>query len=231
MTPPRVLLVDDDVELSTMLAEYLAHEGFDAQTAHDGEAGARRALDERFDIVVLDVMMPGIDGIETLRRIRARSALPVLMLTARGDDIDRILGLELGADDYVPKPCTPRELAARLRAILRRSAPHEGAADGPIATGPLRLWPGSRRATWREAALTLTGTEFSLLEALARNAGRVVDKAELSETALGRPLGRFDRSIDVHVSSLRQKLGPRDDGSSWIETVRGRGYQFVREPG
>lgn len=229
MTPPRVLLVDDDVELSTMLAEYLTREGFDAETAHDGEAGARRALDEPFDIVVLDVMMPGIDGIETLRRIRARSPVPVLMLTARGDDIDRILGLELGADDYVPKPCTPRELAARLRAILRRSAPREGAPDGPIASGPLRLWPGSRRATWRDAPLSLTGTEFGLLEVLARNAGRVVDKAELSETALGRPLGRFDRSIDVHVSSLRQKLGPRDDGSSWIETVRGRGYQFVRD--
>jgi DNA-binding response OmpR family regulator len=230
MTPPRVLLVDDDVELSTLLAEYLAREGFDAETAHDGEAGARRALDEPFDIVVLDVMMPGIDGIETLRRIRARSPVPVLMLTARGDDIDRILGLELGADDYVPKPCTPRELAARLRAILRRSAPRDGASDGPIASGPLRLWPGSRRATWRDAPLSLTGTEFGLLEVLARNAGRVVDKAELSETALGRPLGRFDRSIDVHVSSLRQKLGPRDDGSSWIETVRGRGYQFVRDP-
>lgn len=227
---PRVLLIDDDVELSTLLAEYLSREGFDAHTAHDGETGARRAVDENFDIVVLDVMMPGIDGIETLQRIRARSTLPVLMLTARGDDIDRILGLELGADDYVPKPCTPRELAARLRAILRRLAPRDGAADGPLASGSLQLWPGARRAIWRDTPLTLTGTEFSLLEVLVRHAGRVVSKADLSEAALGRPLGRFDRSIDVHVSSLRQKLGPRGNGESWIETVRGRGYQFVKDP-
>jgi len=227
---PRVLLVDDDADLSALLAEYLGSEGFDAETAGDGETGARRALEGGFDIVVLDVMMPGIDGVETLKRIRARSSVPVLMLTARGDDVDRIVGLELGADDYVPKPCTPRELAARLRAILRRSAPRAESADGPVATGPLRMWPAARRATWRDAPLALTGTEFSLLEVLARHAGRVVDKAELSEAALGRPLGRFDRSIDVHLSSLRQKLGPRDDGGPWIETVRGRGYQFVRDP-
>ncbi|MFA7665868.1 MAG: response regulator transcription factor [Burkholderiaceae bacterium] len=227
---PRVLLVDDDLELSSLLAEYLASDGFDTETAGDGETGAQRALEGGFDIVVLDVMMPGIDGIETLKRIRTRSTMPVLMLTARGDDVDRIVGLELGADDYVPKPCTPRELAARLRAILRRSAARDnGAADGPLAEGPLRLWPGNRRATWHDAPLTLTGTEFSLLEALARQAGQVVDKGALSEAALGRPLGRFDRSIDVHVSSLRQKLGTRSDGSSWIETVRGRGYQFVRD--
>jgi len=227
----RVLLVDDDTELASLLGEYLQRDGYEVDTATDGETGAQRALDGGFDIVVLDVMMPGIGGLEALKRIRARSNVPVLMLTARGDDIDRIVGLELGADDYVPKPCTPRELAARLRAILRRVQPGDaGASDGPIAAGPLRLWPGSRRATWNDAPLTLTGTEFSLLELLARQAGRVVDKTELSETALGRPLGRFDRSIDVHVASLRQKLGERPDGSSWIGTVRGRGYQFVRDP-
>ena len=226
-----MLLVDDDAELASMLVEYLVQDGFEAEAVHDGETGSVHAVDAGFDIVVLDVMMPGIGGIEALKRIRARSNVPVVMLTARGDDIDRIVGLELGADDYVPKPCTPRELAARLRAILRRVQPADSAgADGPIVVGPLRLWPGTRQAEWNDAPLPLTSTEFSLLEALARKAGQVVDKSELSETALGRPLARFDRAIDVHVSSLRQKLGPRPDGSSWIGTVRGRGYQFVRDP-
>ncbi len=225
---PKVLLVDDDVELSDLLGEYLQREGFDTDAVHDGASGVARALDGGYDIVVLDVMMPGLDGVEALRRIRLASRVPVLMLTARGDDVDRIVGLELGADDYVPKPCTPRELAARLRAILRRARPAEaGAADEPLAAGPLSLWPGRRLARWRGETLSLTSTEFSLLEVLARQAGRVVGKAELSEQALGRPLARFDRSIDVHVSSLRQKLGQRGDGRSWIETVRGRGYQFL----
>lgn len=225
---PKVLLVDDDVELSDLLREYLQREGFDTDAVHDGACGVARALDGGYDIVVLDVMMPGLDGVEALRRIRLASRVPVLMLTARGDDVDRIVGLELGADDYVPKPCTPRELAARLRAILRRARPAEtGAADEPLAAGPLSLWPGKRLARWRGETLSLTSTEFSLLEVLARQAGRVVGKAELSEQALGRPLARFDRSIDVHVSSLRQKLGQRGDGRSWIETVRGRGYQFL----
>ncbi|HLS55173.1 MAG TPA: response regulator transcription factor [Zeimonas sp.] len=225
---PSVLLVDDDVELSELLREYLQQEGFDTDAVHDGESGVARALQGTYDIVVLDVMMPRLDGVEALRRIRLASRVPVLMLTAKGDDVDRIVGLELGADDYVPKPCTPRELAARLRAILRRVRPGDaGAADEPLAAGPLSLWPGKRRAQWRGEALALTSTEFSLLEVLARQAGRVVGKAELSEQALGRPLARFDRSIDVHVSSLRQKLGQRDDGRSWIETVRGRGYQFL----
>jgi two-component system OmpR family response regulator/two-component system response regulator CpxR len=227
---PKVLLVDDDVELADLLREYLQREGFDTDAVHDGTSGVARALDGGYDIVVLDVMMPGLDGVEALRRIRLASRVPVLMLTARGDDVDRIVGLELGADDYVPKPCTPRELAARLRAILRRARPADtGAADEPLAAGPLSLWPGKRLARWRGEALSLTSTEFSLLEVLARQAGRVVGKAELSEQALGRPLARFDRSIDVHVSSLRQKLGQRGDGRSWIETVRGRGYQFLLE--
>ncbi|MBX3591486.1 MAG: response regulator transcription factor [Burkholderiaceae bacterium] len=225
---PKVLLVDDDVELADLLREYLQREGFDTDAVHDGASGVARALDGGYDIVVLDVMMPGLDGVEALRRIRLASRVPVLMLTARGDDVDRIVGLELGADDYVPKPCTPRELAARLRAILRRARPADtGAADEPLAAGPLSLWPGKRLARWRGETLSLTSTEFSLLEVLARQAGRVVGKAELSEQALGRPLARFDRSIDVHVSSLRQKLGQRGDGRSWIETVRGRGYQFL----
>jgi len=226
---PRVLLVDDDAELTELLVEYLRRDGFDAETVGDGLNGVARALEGDFDIVVLDVMMPGIDGVEALRRIRAASRVPVLMLTARGDDVDRIVGLELGADDYVPKPCTPRELAARLRAILRRigEARQAQGAESPIVAGPLTIWPGQRRAAWHDAPLALTSTEFNVLAALARQAGRVVDKGELSQDALGRPLARFDRSLDVHVSSLRHKLGARDDGSSWIETVRGRGYQFV----
>lgn len=228
---PRVLLVDDDVELTDLLREFLQQEGFETDAVHDGASGAERALAGDYDIVVLDVMMPRLDGVEALRRIRTASAVPVLMLTARGDDVDRIVGLELGADDYVPKPCTPRELAARLRAILRRARGHETAAAGneALTAGPLWLSPGKRQATWHGRTLALTSTEFSLLEVLARHAGRVVGKAELSEQALGRPLARFDRSIDVHVSSLRQKLGQRGDGRSWIETVRGRGYQFLLE--
>lgn len=226
----RVLLVDDDVELAAMLREYLEQEGFEVGVAHDGESGVREALTGRYAIAVLDVMMPRLNGVEALRQIRASSRIPVLMLTAKGDDIDRIIGLELGADDYVPKPCSPRELVARLRAILRRVeevAP--GAADGPIMVGPLTLWPERRMAQWHDQALELTSTEYSLLEALARQAGRVVSKHDLSELALRRPLARFDRSIDVHVSSIRHKLGARPNGDSWIQTVRGQGYQFVKE--
>ncbi|WP_230970739.1 response regulator transcription factor [Nitrogeniibacter aestuarii] len=227
----RVLLVDDDVELSGMLSEYLTQEGFDTDVAHDGEAGVKAALEGPFDIVVLDVMMPVLNGVDALRKIRQHSNMPVLMLTARGDDIDRVVGLELGADDYVPKPCTPRELVARIRAILRRMSAPATAADhaDAIQEGPLTLWPAKRTAEWHGNALTLTSTEFSILELLARHAGSVVSKNELSEKALGRPLARFDRSIDVHVSSIRQKLGARRDGQSWIQTVRGQGYQFVRE--
>lgn len=231
----KVLLVDDDVELSSMLREYVAQEGFEADAVHDGEAGVAAALSGEYALVVLDVMMPKVGGIEALGRIRARSNIPVLMLTARGDDVDRIVGLELGADDYVPKPCTPRELVARIRAILRR-VPEGGGADAqaaspgsPLLVGQLSIWPSMRRAQWKGAPLELTSTEFNLLEILARYAGRVVSKAELSEQGLGRPLARFDRSIDVHLSSIRHKLGLRPDGRSWIETVRGLGYQLVCE--
>lgn len=227
----RVLIVDDDVELSALLREYIEQEGFEVAAVHDGEEGVVEALSGRYAIVVLDVMMPRVGGIEALRRIRAQSRIPVLMLTARGDDVDRIVGLELGADDYVPKPCTPRELVARLRAILRRSqdASALAAASGPLSVGYLMMWPQMRRAQWQGAPLELTSTEFNLLEVLARNAGRVVSKTELSEQGLGRPLARFDRSIDVHLSSIRHKLGPRPDGRSWIETVRGLGYLLIRE--
>ena len=226
----RVLLVDDDVELSAMLREYLQQEGLEATTVADGEAGVSEALSGRYAIVVLDVMLPRLSGVEALRRIRMHSRMPVVMLTAKGDDVDRIVGLELGADDYVPKPCTPRELVARLRAILRRSEGGDSVGpSGPFSVGPLTLRPEKRLAEWEARAIELTSTEFNLLALLARNAGRVVSKAELSEHGLGRPLTRFDRSIDVHISSLRQKIGRLGDGRSYIQTVRGIGYQFLRE--
>lgn len=224
-----VLLVDDDIELSGMLKEYLEREGFAATTVGDGESGVTEALSGRYAIVVLDVMMPYLNGIEALRRIRMHSRIPVLMLTAKGEDIDRIVGLELGADDYVPKPCTPRELVARLRAILRRGSAALAAPvlTEPLVVGPLTLSPAQRRAEWAGRALELTSTEFNLLQTLLRHAGRVVSKAELSEQGLGRPLARFDRSIDVHMSSIRQKLDMHSADRAWIQTVRGIGYQFV----
>jgi two-component system, OmpR family, response regulator len=226
----RVLLVDDDIELASMLCEYLQQEGFDTTAVGDGEEGAAEALTGRYAIVVLDVMLPRLSGVEALRRIRARSRVPVLMLTARGDDVDRVVGLELGADDYVPKPCTPRELVARLRAILRRSEGGDALGPaGPLSVGPLTLWPEKRHAEWEGRPLELTSTEFNLLAILAQGAGRVVTKAELSEKGLGRPLARFDRSIDVHIASLRQKLGRLADGRSCIQTVRSQGYQLIKQ--
>lgn len=226
----RILLVDDDVELVELLRDYLEREGFAVTAAHDGIAGAALALSGEHELVVLDVMMPGIGGIEALRRIRAASTVPVLMLTARGDDFDRIIGLELGADDYVPKPCLPRELAARLRAILRRSQQGaDQAAQAPLVVGRLMVMPAQRRVEWDGAPVELTSTEFDLLEVLARNAGRPVSKADLSAQALGRPLARFDRSVDVHLSSIRHKLGPLPGGRSCIQTVYRQGYQLIRE--
>ncbi len=229
MSTAHVLLVDDDVELTDMLRAYLEREGFAVLAANDPEAGIAEALSGRFQLVILDVMMPRVSGIEALRRIRAQSRVPILMLTARGDDADRILGLELGADDYVPKPCTPRELTARARAILRRTEPRNDDADAVIVAGPLRMMPGQRRAEWSGQPLDLTSTEFNLLEVLARSAGHPVSKDTLSQNAMGRPLARFDRSIDVHVSSLRRKLGTLPDGRSWIQTILRQGYQLIRE--
>lgn len=234
---PNVLLIDDDVELTGMLEEYLVADDFTVSVAHNGETGVTRALSGEHAIVVLDVMMPGMSGIEALGRIRASggpgSSIPVLMLTARGDDADRVVGLELGADDYVSKPCTPRELAARIRAILRRSQAGAGRASeetagGPISVGELNVWPEQRKAEWGGRPLELTSTEFSLLEILARNAGQAVSKAHLSEEAMGRSLTRFDRSIDVHMSSIRHKLGALPDGRSCIQTVYRKGYQLIR---
>lgn len=220
----RVLLADDDVELARMLRDYLGREGFAVTCVHDGRSAVDNALSQAYDVMVLDVMMPQMDGIEALRRIRTTSAIPVLMLTGRGDDVDRILGLELGADDYIPKPCTPRELAARIRAVLRRLESKPPGA--PLKIGALALWPERRRVECEGRPLTLTSAEFEILHLLMSNAGRLVAKKEIAEKALGRPLARFDRSIDVHMSSIRQKL---DAHGSLIHTVRGRGYQFEKE--
>ncbi len=230
MMPTRVLLIDDDRELVELMRDYLSAEGFAVDAAHDGENGVAAALSGHYDLAVLDVMMPKLDGVAVLRRIREAGNLPVLMLTARGDDADRIIGLEFGADDYVPKPCSPRELTARIRAILKRvSAAKTSAGAAAVAAGELTLWPAQRRAELAGKTLALTSTEFNLLEILARFAGEVVSKQELSSEALGRPLARFDRSIDVHVSNLRQKLGPLPDGRARIQTVVRRGYQLIAQ--
>lgn len=227
----KVLLIDDDIELVGMFQEYLQQEGFEVTTVNDGESGAAEALSGLYAIAILDVMMPRMNGLETLRRIRATSRLPILMLTGRGDDTDRIVGLELGADDYVTKPCTPRELTARIRAILRRtnSVPDNAADSAALVVGQLTMWPEQRRAAWAGSNLELTSTEFNLLEVLARNAGRPVSKNILSEQGLGRPMARFDRNIDVHLSSLRHKLGNLADGRSCLQTVYRLGYQLIKD--
>jgi DNA-binding response OmpR family regulator len=228
----RILLVDDDTELCDMLVEYLEPEGFDVHCVNDGENGAERAGESQFEAMVLDVMLPGMNGFEVLRTVRSTRDIPILMLTARGDDVDRIVGLEMGADDYLPKPFNPRELVARLRALLRRAAPaplHAPPAPETLSIGNLHLNPGARVATRDGEPLNLTSTEYSILEQLMRHAGRVVSKADLSQTALGKPLQRHDRSLDVHVSNLRRKLGDGGDADPCIITVRGVGYQLMTE--
>jgi two-component system OmpR family response regulator/two-component system response regulator CpxR len=227
----KVLLIDDDVELVSMFQEYLEQEGFEVKTAHDGEAGTATALTGQYAIAILDVMMPRMNGLETLRRIRAASRMPILMLTARGSEDDKVRGLSEGADDYVTKPFSARELTARIRAILRRTAgtPMDQLASAPLVVGQLTMWPEQRRATWAGATVELTSTEFNLLEVLARNAGKPVSKNMLSEQGLGRPMARFDRNIDVHLSSLRPKLGTLADGRSCLQTVYRMGYQLIKD--
>lgn len=223
----HLLLIDDDKQMTTMLATYLEREGFRVSVVNDGLQGLQVALLQQYDLLVLDVMMPHLDGISVLKRLRQVSEKPVLMLTARGDDIDRVLGLELGADDYVPKPCLPRELVARIRAILRRVQMQQ-TPDLELREGPLLLKPANRQASLSGRALELTGAEFSLLWLLVNHAGRIVSKADLSSQGLGKTLTQYDRSIDVHISNIRQKLGPRPEGGAWIEAVRGKGYQWLR---
>lgn len=227
----RILVIDDDIDLCELLTEYLTTEGFVVEVVHDGETGAELALAGDYALVVLDVMLPGINGFEVLRRLRAGSARPVLMLTARGDDVDRIVGLEMGADDYLPKPFNPRELVARIRAVQRRAAivSPTGAAPGEaLSVGNVTLDLGARTVHLSGDAVELTSVEFSLLEVLIRQAGQVVSREELSLQALGRELNAYDRSIDVHVSSLRRKLGALGEDIELIKTVRGVGYFYTR---
>ena len=223
-----LLLVDDDTELTALLREFLEGDGFDVAIAADGESGVRAALEKPPDLVVLDVMLPGLNGFEVLRRIRERSPVPVVMLTARGEPVDRIVGLELGADDYLPKPFNPRELAARARAVLRRARGSAGARGGIVAVGDLEIDSGTRRVQRGGERVELTSTEFSILETLAREAGSVVRRDTLFRDVLGKRPSAFDRSLDMHVSNLRRKLGPLPDGGERIATVRGVGYQYVR---
>lgn len=219
----RLLLIDDDVELGALLAEYLGREGIAVETETDGARGLDRALAGGFDLIVLDVMLPGLDGFEVLRRLRASSSVPVLMLTARAEDMDRIAGLELGADDYLGKPFNPRELAARVRAILRRAEPPDG--GGRIEVSGVVLDPASREVSSGGTRVALTTLEFAILEILMRSAGRVVSRDELMEALYSRKTTPFDRSIDMHISHLRRKL---ERGHPLITTVRSVGYQFLR---
>ena len=224
----KLLLTDDDIELAGMLKEYLQQEGFDVTVALDGVTAEQYVLAGHFDLMILDVMMPVQDGIQTLKNIRVNRSIPVIMLTAKGDNNDKINGLELGADDYVPKPCTPRELVARVRAILRRIQSNTSRTY-VITVGDLKVWSAQRRAEWQDHVLELTSTEFNLLEILARHAGAVVSKEELSLQALGRPLAKFDRSIDVHLSSIRQKIAQYSNNPNVIQTVYRMGYQLLKE--
>jgi two-component system OmpR family response regulator len=219
----HVLLIDDDAALSGMLTEYLAREGFETTAAFNGENGMEIVAANRFDAVILDVMLPSMNGIEVLRRIRQASDIPVIMLTAKGDDIDRVVGLEMGADDYVAKPYHARELVARLRAVLRRQSAN---LRETLTIGLIQLCPLKREAQFSGQPLDLTLSEFDLLEALMRAREAVATKDDLSITVLGRKRQPYDRSVDVHVSNLRRKLAGVSDGKVEIETVRGVGYRI-----
>ena len=225
----KILIVDDDVELCELVGEYLSREGFEVEAVHNGDKGLERALSGEHVLVVLDLMLPGMTGLDVLRRLRGESRAPVLILTARGEDVDRIVGLEIGADDYLPKPFNPRELVARIRAILRRSQAVPAPMVASITVGDVELDPGARSVTRNGERLELTAVEFSLLEALMRSAGQVVTREYLAQTVLGRRFMAYDRSIDMHVSKLRKKLGPAAaDGRERIKTIRGVGYIYAR---
>ncbi|MDY0428590.1 response regulator [Pasteurella multocida] len=231
---PKILLVDDDVELIELLAELLTLEGFEIDMANNG-LQALQKLDLSYDLVLLDIMMPVLNGVETLKKIRQEFSVPVIVLTARGDDIDRILGLELGADDYIPKPFNDRELVARIKAILRRTQPaatlntevKENRSEFVFCD--ITLYPGRQQAFHHDKDLELTGTEFALLQKLVLNPGQILSRESLSIEILGKQLTPFDRAIDMHMSNLRKKLPPRTDGSPWFKTLRGRGYLLVSE--
>jgi two-component system response regulator CpxR len=224
----NILLVDDDVELCSLLGEFLKREGFSVECVNEGVGGLERATQPGVDLVVLDVMLPGLDGFEILRRLRTRSKVPVMMLTARGEDVDRIIGLEIGADDYLAKPFNPRELAARIRAILRRYEARPAVpASSRIEVNGIALDPGSREVFSNGKSIELTTFEFDILEMLMRSAGRVLSRDALMENFYNRKATPFDRSIDMHISHLRKKL---ERGDSIIKTIRGVGYQLARTP-
>ena len=227
----NILLADDDVELSDMLIEYLTSEGFKVDAAYDGKTTLQMSNSRQYDLLILDVMMPYMNGFDVLRELRITSSLPVLMLTARGDDVDNVVGLELGADDYLAKPCNPRVLVAHMRAILRRAENNDSAhhhLTRHIKLGDITLDNESREVTLNKKPVTLTSTEYQVLEYLLEKAGKVVTKEVLSEHALGRKLSRYDRSLDMHVSNLRKKLGPLSDEMERIKTIRSIGYQYVK---
>ncbi len=233
INPSRILIADDDQALCALLSEYLQGEGFDVVLAYDGENALRQAQHEICDLMVLDIMMPKLNGMEVLKELRKKSLLPVVMLTARGEPVDRIVGLEIGADDYLPKPCNPRELVARIRAVLRRSSLSTHSisdrSDESIEVDDIKLTAQTRTVQKQGHTLDLTSTEFDLLMQLLSNAGQVVSKEMLSEKVLGRRLAMYDRSIDMHVSHLRKKLGSLADHSERIKTIRGAGYLYVKK--
>src|SRR5215467_9835597 len=222
----RVLVVDDDRELCQLVTRFLTREGFEISWAPSGTVGVERALAEKYSLIMLDVMMPDTDGFDVLRRIRQKSRTPVLMLTARGDTHDRVQGLEMGADDYLPKPFDPAELVARIRAILRRSAPARPTPEA-LALGDIELDGGTRTVRRAGAAVDLTTVEFDLLAALMRVAGSTVSREDLVRIVLGREFSPFDRSIDTHVCNLRRKLGPLANSGERIKGVRGAGYLYA----
>lgn len=229
---PKILIVDDDVELCDLLLEYISQEGFSVECVHDGEAGVTKGVSGQYDAIVLDVMLPMLDGFEVLKQIRAKSHVPVLMLTARGDDTSRIVGLEIGADDYLPKPCNPRELVARIRAIFRRV--HQGeqfdsSEKQALSLGGLMLDLATRKVFKGEVLVELTNSEYKVLACLLQSAGKVLSKDELTTRALGRKITPYDRSIDMHISNLRSKLWKDDETNSRIKTIRGYGYIFEDE--
>ncbi|MDH2923892.1 two-component system response regulator CpxR [Nicoletella semolina] len=233
----KILLVDDDIELTELLAELLSLEGFDVHTVHNGEEALNELEHQSYDLILLDVMMPVLNGIETLKQVRKKYCTPILMLSARDDEIDRILGLELGADDYLPKPFNDRELVARIKAILRRTKigkviveTTESEDDHkPLYFGGVELHSGRQQAIFEERDLDLTGTEFALLQMLVRHAGQILSRELLSFEILGKQLTPYDRAIDMHISNLRKKLPERNDNLPWFKTLRGRGYLLVTE--
>ena len=220
-----ILIIDDDVELCASLGRLLTMDGFDVRSVHDADSGIREGSKKEYDLVILDVMLPGGDGRRVLRRIRMNSQVPVIMLTARGEEADRIAGLEAGADDYLPKPFNARELVARIRAVLRRKG--SGTLPECFRVGDLEINSRTRQVLQGGAVVELTGAEFDILLLLARSAGKVLSREELSEQALGRPVGLLDRSIDNHISSLRKKLGAQAGSAERIRNVRGAGYIYT----